>query len=64
MIKNNIMADATVFYLVKYWQHCVLAYYKKIIILKERFRLLGIFSKQYFIIMFAKIYYYCYYYYY
>ena len=30
MIKNNIIADATVFYLVMYWQHCVLAYYKKI----------------------------------
>ena len=30
MIKNNIITDATVFYLVMFWQHCVLAYYKKI----------------------------------
>ena len=30
MIKNNIITDATVFYLVMYWQHCVLAFYKKI----------------------------------
>ena len=30
MIKNTIMAEATVLYLVMYWQHCVLVYYKKI----------------------------------